>query len=210
MTIRRTTVIAIAAGSAGSAVGQGVSEHVADGIVDKVHLNYLPRLAFTSGSEEPLPGAEIEGATGGATGKVIRVVKTSGNWEDGNAAGNIYITEKSGTFQSENLDNNDSGTANFATISADSTAVVNTTDAVLAEAIANPSYGPAGPVLSVANNNTSGWYYPRVTVQDAEDGADIVGPVDYVSVGSQVRLSLAGANPADAVMATIVYDDERH
>lgn len=209
MSIRRTTALAIAAGSAGSAVGQAITEHACDGVVHAVHVDYLDRLAFTSGSEEPRPGDVLSGATSGATGLVMQVVVTSGHWADGDAAGNIYITSQSGTFQSENLDNDSSESTNVATIGADSTAVVNTTDILVEEAISNVLLGAGLTVLDVDNNNTTTTYYPRVAVHDPTDGSALTGPVDYQSVGDQLRLSLAGANPADAVRITVIWDDMR-
>ena len=209
MAIRRTKALAIAAGSAGSAVGSGVSEDIVQGVVHGVYREYLLRLAFTSGSVEPQPAQTLSGATSAATGFVIHVVLTSGTWAVGDAAGNIYIVSQTGTFAAENLDNDSTGAANIATIAADSVAVVNTTDVTV---IGNNDYalnGPAVPILTVSNSNTSGWNYPRTPTHAVADGSELAGQADYQSINDYVKLSLAGANPADAVRIIVDWDNER-
>jgi hypothetical protein len=84
---------------------------------DHCSINYL---AFTSGSVEPSQGDTISGATSGATATVVSVEVASGSFGGGDAAGNLWIKDQSGTFQSENLDNDTNPQADFATISADS------------------------------------------------------------------------------------------
>lgn len=68
---------------------------------------------------------------------------------------------------------------------------------------------PALPVLTVNNNATDGWYYPRVTVDNVADGADIAGPADYQNVADYLSVAVAQANNNDSVTATIVWDDLR-
>lgn len=84
------------------------------------------KLAFTSGSEKAStdPGLEagdsIDGATSGADATVGLVNVTSGSWGAGTAAGDVWIYDQTGTFESENLDVGSD--ANIATISGDSVA----------------------------------------------------------------------------------------
>lgn len=76
-------------------------------------------LAFTSGgTTEVSVGDTITGATSEATAVVVSVSLSSGSWAGGDAAGNFTIENKSGTFQSENL--NVGSSSNVATIAADS------------------------------------------------------------------------------------------
>jgi hypothetical protein len=64
----------------------------------------LRHLAFTSGgTQEIVVGDAITGATGAATAIVEHVCLTSGSWAAGTAAGVLYLSSISGTFQSENL-----------------------------------------------------------------------------------------------------------
>jgi len=81
----------------------------------------LYELAYTAGSEEPAVGDELEGATSGAKANVAKVVLDSGTWGGGDAAGTFWLESQSGTFQSENLNNNTKSTNDMATISSDST-----------------------------------------------------------------------------------------
>jgi len=79
-------------------------------------------LAFTSGgTTEIVEGNTITGATSGATAVITRVVTTSGDWADGDAAGYFYFASQTGTFQAENL--NVGATLNLATIAGDSSAL---------------------------------------------------------------------------------------
>lgn len=72
---------------------------------------------FASGSEEPDPDDEIEGAVSGATGKFVSVTVDTGTWGGGDAAGTIYLYDVVGAFNgTEDLDNNTSTTANIATM----------------------------------------------------------------------------------------------
>ncbi len=77
-------------------------------------------LSFTSGGTYVIAENDgIEGATGGATATVKRVILTSGSWAGGDAAGRLILYSQTGTFQSENLDVG--ANANVATIAGDST-----------------------------------------------------------------------------------------
>lgn len=204
--IRERVAIECDSGGAGASVGSAYTNRsTPDGVIDAIHLEYLPVLAFTSGSDEPTIGDTISGNTSGATGVVVDYEVTSGSWAGGDAAGNIWISDQSGTFQSETLDNDTTGQTNFATIGADSTAVASTTDITVAEAGNND--GPVIPILVVANNNTDGWYSPRKAVHDPTDGSALTGPVDYISVADTLLVSVAGANSKDHVRVTIVWDD---
>ena len=76
-------------------------------------------VTFTSGSVKPIPGETISGATSGSTAVVIGCLLSSGTWGAGTAAGTLWVEQASGAFQSENLDNDDTGDTNFATIGGD-------------------------------------------------------------------------------------------
>jgi len=60
-------------------------------------------VAFTSGSEEPSVGDQLDGATSTETAIVDYVDMTSGTWDGGDAAGTLYVHTKSGAWQAENL-----------------------------------------------------------------------------------------------------------
>jgi hypothetical protein len=77
-------------------------------------------LSFTSGSTEFTSGETLTGATSGATGVVVNyhlLDSDGGSWSAGTAAGVVWISDVSGTFESENLDGSIAGN-NCATISA--------------------------------------------------------------------------------------------
>lgn len=205
MAIRSTQWYATASGSAGTSTGSGVSNEIVEGPVLGVNLRLIKKVAFTSGSEKPSVGDTLSGATGGATARVYDVVLTSGQWALGNAAGTLWLTDQSGTFQSENLDNDTSGDNNVATIGADTTAPASTIDCTVQE---NNEWPPL-PVLVVANLTSDAWYYPRVNVDDADDGTELTGPVDYQSPGDYLTLDLAQANDDDSILCTVRWDDMR-
>lgn len=79
-------------------------------------------VAFTSGgTTEIVEGNTITGATSGATAVITRVVRSSGSWAAGDAAGYLYFASQTGTFQSENL--NVGASLNVATIGGNSSAI---------------------------------------------------------------------------------------
>lgn len=79
-------------------------------------------LSFTSGGTyEILEGDTITGNTSGATAVITRVVKESGTWAGGDAAGRLIFDSQTGTFQSENL--KVGASTNVATIAGDSDAI---------------------------------------------------------------------------------------
>ena len=83
----------------------------------------------------------------------------------------------------------------------------NTSDVTLAEA----NNSPAMTVLSVANANTSGWFFPRAAVHDTAgaartyDGSNAVS--DRIPVHDHLKLTIAQADNGDGVIATILWDD---
>ena len=82
------------------------------------HTNY-EYLSFTSGSTEFTVGETLTGATGGATGVVVNyyLLNTGGgSWAAGDAAGVVWLSSVTGTFQSEDLNGSTAG-ANCATAS---------------------------------------------------------------------------------------------
>ncbi len=67
-------------------------------------LDYCEKLSFTSGSEEPEPGDTLAGATSGATGTVRWYPSLStGAWDDTDAAGDVWLTDVTGTWEAENV-----------------------------------------------------------------------------------------------------------
>jgi len=63
----------------------------------KVYLRMVSRrFTFDTGSHEPVVGETITGVSSGATGKVSKVVVTSGSWATSNAAGYILLEGGSG------------------------------------------------------------------------------------------------------------------
>lgn len=110
----------------------------------------LRRLAFTSGGTTAIAaGNTITGATGAATAKVMSIELSSGSWAAGDAAGEMLITEQSGTFQSENLDVGAS--SNLATIAADSSV-----------------YSPIDGIIEVVRRNSDGEDDPMDIMTEAE------------------------------------------
>ena len=73
-------------------------------------------IAFTSGSTAPVVNETLTGATSGATGIVVDFHLASGTWAGGDAAGVLYIKQKSVTaFVAEDLNGATAG-ANCATV----------------------------------------------------------------------------------------------
>lgn len=66
-------------------------------IAYQTHATIIP---FTSGSDAPVLGSKIKGNTSLATGRVRKIIVTSGSWGGGNAAGTMHLVEVSGTFNS--------------------------------------------------------------------------------------------------------------
>lgn len=199
MAIEYTKTDVIVADSGGD--GSGVTENIISGVALAVFRQYLLRLAFTSGSEEPQARQTLSGATSGATGEVVDVVVTGGTWAGGDAAGNIYILNQTGTFEAENLDNDDTLSANVATIAADSVACAAMTFAITAD------NDLADPILSMASDNTSGWKNARIPVHDADDGSELVGQSDYQSLNNRAKAVISGAAEFDGARFFVKYDD---
>ena len=80
----------------------------------------VKQVDFTSGgTDTPVVGDVMTGATGGATARLYGISALSGGtWAGGDAAGTFYLWDQVGTFQSENLNGRQS---NIATIGADTT-----------------------------------------------------------------------------------------
>lgn len=77
--------------------------------------------AFTSGSEEPTPGATLVGASSSSTCTLMFALRTSGTWAGGDAAGFLFIKAASDAFSGENI-NISGGTSNVLTVAGDCTA----------------------------------------------------------------------------------------
>lgn len=80
-----------------------------------------------------------------------------------------------------------------------------TTDITIAEANNDPST----PVLTKANNNADGWFYPRNSLNAVSDGSALTGPVDYVRVNDKLRFTVSQANNDQTFVATVKWDDRR-
>lgn len=78
-------------------------------------------LAFTAGAVEIFEGDTVTGATSGATAVVKRVVLTTGDWDDSDAAGKLIFESQTGVFEAEDLDIGSS--TSVATIAGDSNAI---------------------------------------------------------------------------------------
>jgi len=84
---------------------------------DRFHLT--TKITFTSGSSDP--GAsypKLVGATSGATGILVKRVVDSGSWAGGDAVGEFWLINVTGSWQSGEDVNIDGGTSNVATTSA--------------------------------------------------------------------------------------------
>jgi len=68
---------------------------------------YVEVVAFTTGAHEPVVGETLTGSVGAATAVVEAYHVTSGTWGGSNAAGYIFLNNKSGTFEAENLKDSD-------------------------------------------------------------------------------------------------------
>jgi hypothetical protein len=79
-----------------------------------------------------------------------------------------------------------------------------TTDVTIAEA----SQSPAMSVLTVSNAAADGWFFPMAQA-DNQVGADISGMGTPIAVSDYLTVTIAQANDADGVVATIVWDDLR-
>jgi len=63
----------------------------------------LTHIPFDTGAKEIEIGDQLYGETSGALGTVEDIIVTSGSWGGGDAAGVIYLSGVSGTWQSENI-----------------------------------------------------------------------------------------------------------
>ncbi len=77
-----------------------------------------------------------------------------------------------------------------------------TTDVTIAE----KNNSPAMPILTVSNAATDGWFYPMAQAKN-QAGTDITGMGELIAVADYVIVTIAQANNADGVTATIVWDD---
>lgn len=67
---------------------------------------------------------------------------------------------------------------------------------------------PKIPVLTVSNAATNGWFYPMAQA-DNQAGADITNQGTPIPMDDYVQVTIAQANDADGVTATIIWDDGR-
>lgn len=83
-----------------------------------------------------------------------------------------------------------------------------TTDVVI-----NGEGPPDIPILTVSDNNTSGWYYPRAGAHKASDGAAMTYDGTYpVAVpiplcGNTIKVAADQADNGAEITVTIRYDD---
>lgn len=76
-----------------------------------------------------------------------------------------------------------------------------TTDVTIATVTA-----PAITLLSVANAATDGWFYPMAQAQ-TNAAADITNQGRALVIDDQIKVTIAQADNADGVTATILYKD---
>jgi hypothetical protein len=67
---------------------------------------------------------------------------------------------------------------------------------------------PKIPVLTITNAATDGWFFP-MNQADNTAGADITNQGSPVAVEDYLDLTIAQANNADGITATIIWDDGR-
>lgn len=77
-----------------------------------------------------------------------------------------------------------------------------TTDVTIAE----KHNSPAMPVLTVTNAATDAWFYPMAQA-DNQAGADITNQGAPIAVADYLKVTIAQANDADGVTATIVWEE---
>lgn len=65
---------------------------------------------------------------------------------------------------------------------------------------------PSQTILSIANAATDGWFYPMAQAKNTA-GTDLTGMGRELYVGGNLTLTIAQANDADGVTATILWDD---
>lgn len=75
----------------------------------------IDQIDYNSGSTEFTVGETVTGASSGATGEVTHYTLTSGSWGGGDAAGVLYMKDRSGTFSNPEDLNGSTGGANMAT-----------------------------------------------------------------------------------------------
>lgn len=78
-----------------------------------------------------------------------------------------------------------------------------TTDVV----IATEAHGglPAQPILTLTNNATSGWYYPRATVVSTAAAA-ITNGFDALPLAGYVGVDVAQSTDTKTIAVTLVYE----
>jgi len=112
-------------------------------------------LTFTSGgTHEVIVGDTLTGGTGGATAVVASITLSSGSWVGGDGSGLFTLTDQTGAFQAENL--NEGANSNVATIAGTSSSVVQTYESVSSEVGALvftwTAEGGAGEVAPMASD----------------------------------------------------------
>ncbi len=156
----------------------------------------IQAVAFTSGGTSiPQVGETLTGATSGATGIVVDFVKTGGDWPAGTAAGTIWLRQKTGAFQAENLNGTLSGT-DVCSVGGDSSAVPMTIDAAreYAESI-GPGWGLMNGWTRAAVIMLATIEYQSMNLQ-VELGRGIVD----LAAGSGFAGKLTGADSSDTLI----------
>jgi len=148
-------------------------------------------LRYTSGgTTEIVAGDTVTGATGGATGKVKRVILDSGTWAGGDAVG-VLVMDKdtiSGTFEAENL--NVGSLTNLAE---------NTADAFRCDAIGDAEDAH----MSLRFTSGSGTeIIVRATIEGETGGATAVVRAITIDSGSWAATNAAGVLSVDTIVGT--------
>lgn len=133
-------------------------------------------LTYTSGSTEPAQDGKVIGATGAAEALIaVKTPPQGGTWSGGDAAGDLYIYDDTGTFESENLNyqapKGSTTTEDIATIAAAATASVH--DCPLFQ---------IWPVLTSSATMKLWWLNKAGTLSAATDTSDLPVECDEMLV----------------------------
>lgn len=77
-----------------------------------------------------------------------------------------------------------------------------TTDVTVATA-----HAPVATILTITDGNTDGWFYPRALLDDTA-GADLTAIYDAIPIDDEITVSVAQADNAGTVAATILVETE--
>ena len=150
-------------------------------------------LSFTSGGTyEIAEGNTITGATSGVTAVITRVVRESGSWAAGTAAGRLIFASDTGTFQAENL--NVGANLNVATIAGDSSAITLAPDGRYEFDIHNFGGGLTTSRIYGASGAHRGFEFDGTVFVPISTGMTTDTPEHVIVHKEQLFFSFAGSN----------------